>query len=978
MKTNSVQFTLIKNNRGPIAKQISLTSKTPEAHIYEAQVRTEETDLLQFVQGLKRLPSDQALMTGIRDPKLPNRIVVAGQEDRITTIARTKDYFYPPTDGAILFKDVDAVQCPQLATDLYTTFNIKKLQTTDEVYAYLVQVAPELANAPMVIKPSSSSYLWNTETHTWHTQGKGFHIYIFLQHGHDTQRVSDIIDTRSFNQSGWLYVSKSGAVERRCLFDKKVCSPERIIFAAPPMCVSPLVSKAADFIKVYNAEAPLLNTLSSMILDASGNKIKNPGYFEKVSDKEFSAGELKFQKLRKLPEVIQAVNQYKKQHVEAVVHDIAKVANLSVTPELKEKVLYAIETHTLFGDFPLLLDRKTGEVELVENILNNKEYFHGRRIPQPFEPDYGNGQVAYLELKRPRPRIYSHGHGGGQSYYLVRQRESICINENQQVYSDIKTICEKKLSIEPDVFHIKRNEQTPILCQVVNDTLRYRETQAQLLNLLESKYNFVKIEVDKKTEEVAYKKTSCPDPLVMRLAGGDIQDYTQHLIAIQKYPIMTPNFELTKPGYNPDCKLYQLPNTEIEALIPELPTDSDLLKAYDTIWKPFSLFPFDSDLSRSTYLATLIGGIERPALIKQPGTFITSNQSGSGKTLLAECVRILSDSEYTGFIPATGEEELDKNFCSCIEADPKCVLIDNVCDGTVFKFNRLTSIMTAGEGGSIVRIFGTGRTINTANYRLQIMVTGNNIAIPKDQIRRFLSCRLCNEDTSTPYLLNYTFHPETVVRQTLPQIYASVLTILKAYALDTQQGRSFSLDTSAGSYDAWNELVRKPLCWLAQKFPHLNLLDPFLSIEANTESSEELLDLEQFLLAFESFYEGKAAFSSPNNLYVTSSQIWQDYTQYKEDLRTFYGNSNSQSQFHSRLGPSVPSTRLGEALESIYLSSVPYSTLANINLRGIGQVLNRYVDTPVTIVDGDNKYNLILKKKDRKRPYKFYVVRKPL
>ena len=972
---NLVEFTLIKNDRGNIAKEISLTGKSPEAELYEGRVKTIQTNILEFVEDIGNLAPTLALMTGIKDPQLPDRIVVSGTEDRIHTIARTKDYFTEPTHGAILFKDVDAVQCPQFHdSDLYITFNIQKLKTADEVYAYLIQLAPEIQKAPLVIKPSSSSYLWNTETQTWHTEGKGFHVYIFLKYGYDTKRVSDIIDMRSFNHSGWLYVSKNGSVERRCLFDKKVCSPERIIFAAPPLCIQPLVSRAAEFIKVYNSNDELLDTVSGFIVDAAGNKIKNPGYFEKLSDKEYAEGEHKFQKLRTLPLVADAVTQYKKRHVEHVAEAIAQVTNTQNTQALKEKVLHALETNTLFGDFPLLLDRKTGEVELVETILKNKALFHGRRIPQPFEPNYGNGKVAYLDLLGHRPRIYSHGHGGGHTYYLLPQRAAICINEEAMTHSEIKTICENKLGQESDIFHIKRNDRSHFLCQVMNDGLKYKETQPQLINLLESKYSFVSKIVNKKTSEVSYKKTNCPEPVAMRMMGGDIEEYTHHLIALQKYPIYDRHFELTRAGYNPTSKLYQLPNAEVEAMIPPLPTDRDLMKAYETLWEPFKLFPFDSNLSRSTFLAGIMGSVERPMMVNQPAMVFYSNQSGSGKTLLANCLRILTDSEYSGFISWARTEELDKIICSCIDADPKCLVIDNVKDGSVFHSDLINSILTAGEGGTNLRLFGTGKTVNTGHFRLQVLITGNNIAISKDSIRRFLSCRLCNEETATPYLINYEFHPETVVKNHIQEIYAAVLTILKAYAIDTAKGRSYTLETSAGSYSIWNELVRKPICWFAAQFPNLDLVDPYLSITANTEASDELLDLEQFLLAFEAYYTIQSCFHGSEQYdNVSSSQIWKDYSIYKQETRPTYIDGRCFSNESSK-----SLTRFAEALECIYLSSVPNSAVATINLKGIGQVLNRYVNTPVTIMNDQQKQLLILKKRDAKRPYRFNVVRKTL
>jgi hypothetical protein len=818
---NNVKISVIENASGLLCKEISLDKKISHGAIYEAYIETVEVNPVIFAEGLKKLSNRSALIMGTTLPGVPTKIVCDKNVDFEFSISRSKKYFQFQ-DQCIMFFDFDYAHCQAYQElDMYKSFGLPVISSPLDAFELLASEFPELKHAPFVIKPSSSSKIWNKEKNEWHVDNRGFHGFCWVKKASHIKYAIDNIYKSLFVKYGWLYVTKAGSVLKRCPIDISVISPERICFAAPPICHDPLVSKANEYINVFNHDAECF--------DLSRISNQDPG------SKKFIK---KYNELMMLDTVKNAIMINKEKRLATSCANYSKRCNKALDAS-KNIIDIVLETKILPSDYVLPINEGVSVIE----VYKNKDSYNGIYINDPVEPDYDDGRkVAYLSYYEENDefRIYSHAHGGCW-YKLMHQERLLCIN-NMSEY-DVKEVCKSILSSDGNLYHKKTNGQDHVLHRLYNDKLYALDSSMAIKDYIYSKIKFTNY--NRKKESII---TNCPAKVSDLLLLEKGESYTREIKGIIDYPIYDLNWNISDYGYNDTTLLYVAKKNNYR--IKDNLQYSDVIKYYENIIYPFSMYPFDSDISKSCLVAGLFGVVQRPVLTNQPGLLINAPGQGVGKGKIVSSLRKIALDSLSSCGFSSSEQELEKNIGSILKYGPCILGIDNVQDSINFGNNIISSIIT--ERSFLVREFGTNKMIDTGLLNMMVMLTGNNITLTNDSMRRFLNCRIVS-DGPDPYNKLFPFDPPAVCENKRHVIIESILNLMNLYKTRTNNGSGYYIKTGAGSFDDWNKLVRKPICWLAENYPELKLTDPWSSIESNSCNSVENQIISQFLISLKNY-----------------------------------------------------------------------------------------------------------------------------
>ena len=277
--------------------------------------------------------------------------------------------------------------------------------TPEEALDALALVDPQFNGASLLHVPSSSSYLYNGKTPL--IEEGNFHFYVELHGNRDPGEYGQLLfDRLVLNGYGKAYVTAAGTVVVKSIFDKAVLSPEREIFAAPPICKPPLESH-----RLTNIEA-------------LPGKPLNPDLLPLLSEEEKVLLRLRISELRE--SVAEEARAKRKIHNEKRARTTAKIrgtshlvelANLSDAPVIYDKlgrpIMELLSTDTI-------LDEQGNEIQVRDLLLEPQV---GLRLPDPLEP-YKRGDekrgipgkgIATMVKEN---MIFSHHHSG--QIFLLR------------------------------------------------------------------------------------------------------------------------------------------------------------------------------------------------------------------------------------------------------------------------------------------------------------------------------------------------------------------------------------------------------------------------------------------------------------------------------------------------------------------------------------------------------------------------------
>lgn len=331
-----------------------------------------------LVRLLAALQEGQALVFGL-PPEVSCRVTTQQKlADSPGAIARTKEHFKWSDGSGWMMLDYD----PQEG---------KAPLTREELLAALYRAAPGLRAAPMVWGVSSSSNIHNADTGEVVTGVRGQRLYVLVASAKDIERAGAALFDRLWLAGYGRYdISSAGTLMPRTLVDKAVWQPNRLDFAAPPVCIAPLESRRPAPLAMNN-DAPALD-LQLVIPDLTPEESSELGRLQQRAEAESrdKAAAVRHEWLR------------------------AKVAHLPEDDQEQARVRLSrsLDTGVLNGDFKLV--RADGERVTVDQILAEGKPWHEARFHDPFEAEHRDDPriaVVYLNADG-SAHLYSHAHGG--------------------------------------------------------------------------------------------------------------------------------------------------------------------------------------------------------------------------------------------------------------------------------------------------------------------------------------------------------------------------------------------------------------------------------------------------------------------------------------------------------------------------------------------------------------------------------------
>lgn len=331
------------------------------------------------------------------------------------------------------------------------------------------------------------------------------------------------------------------------------------------------------------------------------------------------------------------------------------------------------------------------------------------------------------------------------------------------------------------------------------------------------------------------------------LAKHDARGF-RRLVAVVTAPTLRADGSvLDVPGYDDASRLLYCAGSEAPR-VPAAPTPADALAALRVLWRPYREFPAVDDVDRGVILHALLTATVRASLPTAPGIALDAPAAGTGKTLAAKCVGILATGTDPAILPpAEADEEVRKRLFAALRDGHRVLLWDNVREP--LGYAALDAFLTAATFAD--RVLGVSETIALPNRALFI-ATGNNIRLTGDTCRRILVARL-DAQVAQPYAREFDFDPHAICTRDRLSLVVAALTIIRAWIV---AGRPKAASGRTASFEVWDDLVRQPICWLADLVRKAGaadlpaLADPLGSAKRAYESDPETTKLAALLAAW--------------------------------------------------------------------------------------------------------------------------------
>jgi hypothetical protein len=241
------EVTVLTTNRGILSKRISLkddgTIKSDGSECKMTHGRAERRSLA-GIEGLGALiadlPPPKALVSGQMRPGIPNTVAILSKKKLLNggggpnAITRTRENFtFEPGRPTFVLIDFDPKNMPASVAD--------RLAAAGGIWSALVGVSPGLARSARLLRASTSTGLRRTDTGEEFPGSGGFHLYLPIRDGNDTQRFLTALHERAWLVGfGWIALSKVGSELVRSIVDVSVGTPEHIAFEGAPIVEPPL------------------------------------------------------------------------------------------------------------------------------------------------------------------------------------------------------------------------------------------------------------------------------------------------------------------------------------------------------------------------------------------------------------------------------------------------------------------------------------------------------------------------------------------------------------------------------------------------------------------------------------------------------------------------------------------------------------------------------------------------------------------
>ena len=737
-------------------------TKTTAANMTAGKAqRVAVADLRELVTTLDKLTSAQAVGWGIPTTDVFHITTADREEPALDVLARTRRNFAFAKGPGIMMLDHDGT--PDGALD------------RDGLRQRLIDACPALAAAPMLWRPSASAGLVAPDDR----QLTGLHRHRFYIPVADASAIPEagkrLVTLLCTAGMGWHEVGAAGQALARCLVDASVWQPERLDFAAPPI-LQDGIRRPAELARVYGDAAALFDLSAITVTPAD----------EKTAGKRKREGRDAIK-----PQCKRQREVWVDQHAPA----LALARNI---PEEKARAVLnrASEHAVLMGDF--LLTAADGAQVSVGDVLDHADRWHNTRFADPLNPDHDR-RVAVVNLKSgTRPFLYSHRHGGIR-FELRRQSARIQVGKGRRIDATdaVLQVLRDRGELfdfgEGAVAYVAAGRARPVSQDWLADHMG-RVCEFYALKSLPS-------------GEVTEVADDAPGAVARAVLAKHGERGFKTLVAVVTAPTLRADGSvLDVPGHDAESGLLYFSDDPKPPRVPVNPTPADALGALRFLWRPFAQFPLVDDVARGVVLHGLLTAAIRAALPTAPGIALDAPAAGTGKTLLARCIGILATGTEPAVLPpADDDAETRKRLFAALREGARVLLWDNVREP--LGCAALDAFLTAGTFSD--RILGVSETATLPN-RAQFIATGNNLRLTGDTCRRVFLARL-DAQSEKPYARDFDFDPAQRIESERMHYVVAALTIIRAFIV---AGRPKLGSGRTASFEAWDDLVRQPICWI--------------------------------------------------------------------------------------------------------------------------------------------------------------------
>lgn len=800
-----ITFTEIWANK-PVTKHFELS---PEGTLQQKTVasvdsghmrRVQVGSASEFAEVLTGLSTHQCLMYGV-PPKDVQLITIDEWRSRgcpNDALPRSSDTISWPSSAGVMLLDYDAPK------------NGEPPLTRDDLIDLLFRACPEVSDHEMIWWPSTSSMIYAGEQQLRGIRGQ--RIYLFVQDAADIPRAAKVLNDRLWAMGiGRFEVSKSGSLLERPLFDGSVWQTNRIDFAAGADCGDGLEQRRGRPEVYPGLVGGLLDTAKAMpnlTAEECDDAKRNKNVARQVVAKDAEATRVSW--------------------IDAKVDDCVRANPKADRTQARKTIERAVERRDLMGDWPVTVVNAEGiEKEVtVGAILDNPAAFHCVKTLDPLEPDYdGRRCVGKLFLYGARPTLYSFAHGG-VVFRLTRQPQHIEVVSGKSREATDNTLDVLRLASEifdfgAEMVAVENGKVHPL-------------NEHSLSYVLGQKTQYWRR--DKFGGEVLLDP---PVKVCRNVISLGLQRHLKRLDAVVTAPTLRPDGSvLDTPGFDASSGLlYEC--TEEPMAVPLFPTQEQIRTALDFLWAPFETFPFCTALDRAVHLSALITAAVRPAIPTSPAFGYDAPVQGSGKTLLARCVGMLTEGSDPAVWPHTAgrdDEEVRKRLMTALRAGSRCLVWDNVMGQ--FDSASLATCLTSAMYQD--RILGLSTSSIVPN-RAVFVLTGNNLQLSGDLPRRVLMARI-DPETDKPFARSFDLDPLGYCRINRQRMIISALTVVRGMLMLGCQSPGAG---AMASFEDWDRLVRQTVIFANEisggKFG--DVMDVVVANQSIDPEQETLLEL---------------------------------------------------------------------------------------------------------------------------------------
>jgi len=274
------------------------------------------------------------------------------------------------------------------------------------------------------------------------------------------------------------------------------------------------------------------------------------------------------------------------------------------------------------------------------------------------------------------------------------------------------------------------------------------------------------------------------------------------ITGITESPLFRPDGTIMQDaGYDELTGYLFRPNADYPP-VPLEPTQEDARLALKSLQHVFCDFPYVSEAASAVPIAALLTILARAAIDGNVPVFaFEASIQGSGKTMQGDVVHIIA----TGRLPPHSTfphdpDEQRKAILSCALSGSPVAFFDNVKG--IFGGEALEAFATSGEIKQ--RILGATEDV-VVQWRATMIVTGNNMTMTADMLRRSILCRI-EPDVEDPTKRTQFEHDDLPAwtKSERERLIIAGLTILRAFAA---KGYPDSGRGTMQSFQAWSRIV---------------------------------------------------------------------------------------------------------------------------------------------------------------------------